>query len=49
MKAALPIGAVFHAEIEALGQMPESEMEYVRFFDDLPENLTYPTIPPASG
>lgn len=39
-------GMVFHAEIHALGPMPQSEMEEVRMFDTLPENLTYPQITP---
>ena len=39
-------GMVFHAEIHALGEMPESEMAEVRLFDGLPENLTYPAITP---
>ena len=37
---------VFHAEIHALGPMPQSEMAEVRMFDTLPENLTYPQITP---
>ena len=39
-------GMVFHAEIKELGQMPESEMAEVGFFDVLPKNLTYPQITP---
>ena len=39
-------GMVFHAEIHALGPLPESEMAEVRMFDALPENLTYPQITP---
>ena len=39
-------GMVFHAEIHALGALPESEMAEVRMFDTLPENLTYPQITP---
>ena len=39
-------GMVFHAEIESLGDMPESEMAETRLFDSLPENLTYPAITP---
>lgn len=39
-------GMVFHAEIESLGDMPESEMAETRLFDALPENLTYPAITP---
>lgn len=39
-------GVVFFAEIRSLGAMPESEMETVRLFDELPGNLTYPDITP---
>ena len=39
-------GMVFHAEIEELGPMPQSEMAEVRLFDSLPGNLTYPGITP---
>ena len=40
-------GMVFVAEIEELGQMPDSEMEEVSFFEQLPEKLTYPGITPV--
>ena len=39
-------GVVFRAEVTRLGSIPESEMEEVRVFDALPENLTYPSITP---
>lgn len=39
-------GMVFHAEIYALGPMPDSEMTETHLFDRLPENLTYPAITP---
>ena len=39
-------GAVFRAEITKLGPIPESEMEEVRLFEELPENVTYPHITP---
>ena len=39
-------GMLFHAEIQELGEMPESEMAEIRLFDGLPENLTYPAITP---
>jgi len=39
-------GMVFFAEITKLGPMPESEMEKVGLFDELPGNLTYPDITP---
>ena len=40
-------GAVFLAEIRNLGDLPESEMQEVALFDELPENLTYPNVTPA--
>lgn len=40
-------GMVFRAVIQKLGPMPESEMEEVKQFDSLPENLTYPAITPG--
>ena len=40
-------GAVFLAEIETLGPMPESEMAETALFDTLPEMLTYPQITPV--
>lgn len=40
-------GMVFVADIRKLGDIPDSEMEEVRLFDKLPENLTYPDITPV--
>lgn len=40
-------GMVFEANIKKLGNLPESEMEKVEFFDELPSNLTYPLITPV--
>lgn len=40
------VGAVFLAEIETLGPLPESEMAEIRLFDGLPDDLTYPGITP---
>lgn len=40
-------GAVFLAEIHALGKLPESEMKDVQLFDDLPARLTYPHVTPV--
>lgn len=40
-------GMVFHAVIQSLGPLPESEMAETRLFDALPENLTYPGITPV--
>ena len=37
-------GLLFYSEISELGELPNSEIEEVKFFDDLPENLTYPSI-----
>ena len=37
-------GAVFLARVHSLGNLPESEMEQISFFDDLPPNLTYHDI-----
>ncbi len=39
-------GAVFFADIERLGPLPESEMAETRCFDTLPEQITYPGITP---
>ena len=35
-------GLLCYAEIEELGDMIDSEIEKVDFFDDIPANLTYP-------
>lgn len=35
---------VFYAEINELGDLPESEMEKVKYFETLPSNLTYKDI-----
>lgn len=34
------------ADITNLGQLPESEIERISFFDDEPDSLTYPLIQP---
>lgn len=39
-------GMVFFAEVHHLGRMPESEIQEIRLFDVLPENLTYPNVTP---
>ncbi len=39
-------GMVFYAEIEGLGDIPQSEMAEVRSFSTLSENLTYSHITP---
>lgn len=37
---------MFFAKVNALGEMPESEMEKVGLFDTLPDNLTYTLVTP---
>ncbi|MEG2656829.1 MAG: NUDIX domain-containing protein [Clostridium sp.] len=39
-------GALYYAEVEKLGQLPESEICEIQLFDSQPENLTYPLIQP---
>lgn len=39
-------GMVFLAVVQELGELPESEMQEVRLFEELPENLTYPVVTP---
>ncbi|HCJ57349.1 NUDIX hydrolase [Lutispora sp.] len=39
-------GMVFYAEINELGNLPESEMERIGCFETLPSNLTYRDITP---
>ena len=39
-------GMVFLAVVHELGNLPESEMQEVRLFEELPENLTYPKMTP---
>lgn len=39
-------GILYRAYIDELGEIPESEIGEVGFFDRLPENLTYPQIQP---
>ncbi len=40
-------GVVFLAVVHSLGNLPESEMDDVRIFDTLPQNLTYPQTSPV--
>ena len=40
-------GAVFFADVNALGALPESEMEETKLFDSLPEKLAYPRVTPV--
>ena len=37
-------GQVFLADVRAIGKLPDSEMECIDFFDEFPQNLTYPDI-----
>lgn len=37
-------GLLFYSEVSELGQLPNSEIEEVKLFEGLPENLTYPSI-----
>ena len=39
-------GQVFVADVWRFEALPESEMAEIRFFDTLPENLTYPDLTP---
>jgi 8-oxo-dGTP diphosphatase len=40
-------GMLFYAEIEELGELPESEIERIDFFDELPEELSFPLYYPV--
>ena len=39
-------GMVFLALVRSLGEMPESEMQEARLFQQLPDKLTYPDVTP---
>lgn len=39
-------GVVFVADVKTLGSLPESEMEKIGIFEELPCNLTYPNVTP---
>jgi 8-oxo-dGTP diphosphatase len=39
-------GMLYYADIKSFGELPDMEMERVEFFDELPENWTYPNIQP---
>lgn len=39
-------GQLFYAEIEHLGELPNSEIDEIQLFDNIPEDLTYPLIQP---
>ncbi|WP_455716213.1 NUDIX hydrolase [Anaerosporobacter sp.] len=40
-------GMLFYADVFRFEELPDYEIEEVRFFDDLPEELTYPLIQPV--
>ncbi|MNI94903.1 hypothetical protein D3C73_1530830 [compost metagenome] len=40
-------GKLFYAEVNAFGQLPGYEMEEIRHFKELPQEVTYPMIYPA--
>ncbi len=40
-------GIVFFARIKRLAALPESEIQEIKQFDELPANLTYPEITPV--
>ncbi|MCL2508430.1 MAG: NUDIX domain-containing protein [Oscillospiraceae bacterium] len=39
-------GLLCYATIKKLGKLPDTEIEKISFFDNEPENLTYPDIQP---
>lgn len=39
-------GMLYFAEIRSFEELPPLEIEKINFFDDIPKNLTYPTIQP---
>lgn len=39
-------GQIYYAEVEDFNKLPDFEIEKIEFFDDLPDNLTYPQIQP---
>ena len=40
-------GMVFLAVVRSIGELPESEMQEIGVFEELPENLTYPQTSPV--
>lgn len=38
------LGLLFYSEIEEPGELPNSEIEEVQFFQSMPKDLTYPSI-----
>ncbi len=39
-------GMLYYAEIKTFEKLPNYEIEKIEFFDEIPENLTYPEIQP---
>jgi len=39
-------GMLYYADISELGDLPESEIGLIEFFEEMPEKLTYPLIQP---
>lgn len=39
-------GMLYFAEIRSFEELPPLEIEKIKLFDDMPENLTYPIIQP---
>ena len=39
-------GQLFYAEIECINELPEFEIETIKLFNDVPNELTYPLIQP---
>ncbi|EQB90413.1 8-oxo-dGTP pyrophosphatase MutT (NUDIX family)/NTP pyrophosphatase (non-canonical NTP hydrolase) [Clostridium punense] len=39
-------GQLFYSKVHHLGKLPEFEIDEIKLFDNIPENLTYPLIQP---
>ena len=39
-------GQLFFAEVNLIGNLPNLEIGEIEFFDEIPQNLTYPLIQP---
>ena len=39
-------GALFYSEVETLDKLPDFEINEIKLFDDVPNDLTYPLIQP---
>lgn len=37
-------GQLYYAKVKEIGELPESEIGEIKLFEELPSNLTYPTI-----